>query len=123
MLAQTSGGSVTIDELYLVNKLGRFNLYLAKKDEFADRLGVGKINEQWLWHGTKQSDVKSIVSNGFLRDYNHTSQYGTGTYFAAEAKYSLQTQYAVLDRRQGRTVVTVVTRASGRAVQGQIWNG
>ena len=94
LLRQTCGGSLTVRSLQLVHKSGRLNLYLAKRDEFLHRLGKGHLNERWLWHGTKEELVPTILSNGFLRDYSLNAMYGKGTYFARDASYSLQKQYA-----------------------------
>ena len=35
-----------------------------------------------------------FLTNGFLRDFTATAVYGDGTYFARDARYSLQSQYA-----------------------------
>ena len=40
-----------------------------------------------------------MLSNGFLRDYNTTSAFGKGTYFARDSAYSLQPKYAVPNAR------------------------
>ena len=104
ILEQTCKG-LAIISIKLVHNLGQFNMYLAKKDEFVNRLGKGKANERWLWHGTKEDSVKDIISNGFLRDYNTTAVYGRGTYFARDARYSLQKQYAVPNANGEQTLL------------------
>ena len=49
--------------------------------------------------------MKDIISNGFLRDYNTTAVYGRGTYFARDARYSLQKQYAVPNANGEQTLL------------------
>jgi len=41
-----------------------------------------------LFHGTTEAAAGSICSNGFITEYNTTSAYGKGTYFAKNASYS-----------------------------------
>ena len=55
---------------------------------------VGGANERLLFHGTNESNVETIISQGFLRDFNTTSAFGKGTYFATDAAYSLRPSYA-----------------------------
>ena len=45
-------------------------------------------NEQRLFHGTKSESVNSICTSGFKKEFNKTSAYGKGTYFAAAGAYS-----------------------------------
>jgi Poly(ADP-ribose) polymerase catalytic domain len=44
--------------------------------------------ELQLFHGTKSSNISSIIENGFKTEYNRTSAYGIGTYFSVYANYS-----------------------------------
>lgn len=48
--------------------------------------------EMVLWHGTSPDCVHNIVVNGFNRAYSgrHGTKLGHGTYFAADATYSLR---------------------------------
>ena len=48
-------------------------------------------------HDAPVAAVDSILTTGFLRDYSTVAQYGKGTYFARDAEYSLQPQYAAPD--------------------------
>jgi hypothetical protein len=79
-------------KISLIRDRGKFGAYMARKDQFA--LKLGDVNEHWLWHGTSSDLLMPILTNGFLRDYNTTAAYGHGTYFAKEAKYSLQSSYS-----------------------------
>jgi hypothetical protein len=45
-------------------------------------------NEVQFFHGTYEGAINSIISGGFNPDYNKTSAYGKGTYFAKNASYS-----------------------------------
>ena len=59
----------------------RFYQYQMQKHTFASYLGAAKLSERWLWHGTGESLVVPILTNGFLRDHSTTAVYGDGTYF------------------------------------------
>jgi len=50
-------------------------------------------NERRLFHGTQEAHLQSIIHHGFLRDFNTTSYYGKGTYFARDASYSIAERY------------------------------
>ena len=54
----------------------------------------GAVNEQLVFHGTAHPIIDSICNHGFNRSYSHTAMYGHGTYFARDAKYSSEAQYA-----------------------------
>lgn len=53
-----------------------------------DAYASTKTNIQRLFHGTKESNMRFIVENGFRSEYNTTSAFGKGTYFAKDAIYS-----------------------------------
>ena len=55
--------------------------------------------ERYLWHGTKDlTNLKLIINNGFDRSFNTASRYGTGTYFARDASYSVTGGYCGKDK-------------------------
>jgi hypothetical protein len=68
------------DELY--------QKYLQKKEKLEELRGPNVIKELQLFHGTKHKNIINIASNGFNTNYNKTSAYGRGTYFATNAVYS-----------------------------------
>ena len=53
-----------------------------------DELKLKIGNEKLLFHGTSEESINSIAAGGFNPDYNKTSAYGKGTYFAEKASYS-----------------------------------
>jgi len=53
-------------------------------DELKMKIG----NEKLLFHGTAEEAINSIAAGGFNPEYNKTSAYGKGTYFAEKASYS-----------------------------------
>ena len=57
-----------------------------------DRKGA----EKYLWHGSDYNIIKLIKQNGFDRSYSTTAVYGTGTYFAKKASYSVGFGYCPL---------------------------
>jgi hypothetical protein len=46
------------------------------------------VQELLLFHGTKEHNINSIITQGFNHSLNVTSAYGKGTYFAKHADYS-----------------------------------
>ena len=105
LFAATATASIyEVVSVRLVCNPNRFLLYQAQKETFVSRLGAGKLNERWLWHGTGTSLVVPILTNGFLRDYSAKAAYGDGTYFARDASYSLQTTYAKPDANGEQTL-------------------
>jgi hypothetical protein len=93
MIDEKQGDSFILDQYNVVSAQlvihPRFDQYAAAKAAYRTY-----SNERWLWHGTSHATLKSIIANGFLRDYNRAGAYGKGTYFAAQAKYSLNPTYA-----------------------------
>jgi hypothetical protein len=54
----------------------------------------GGANEKAVFHGTAETSIDGILAQGFVREYNNTSAYGKGTYFARDASYSTSTTYS-----------------------------
>ena len=50
----------------------------------------------WLFHGTDQETVPKITQQGFNRSFcgKNATAFGKGVYFARDASYSAQPQYA-----------------------------
>ena len=42
-----------------------------------------------LYHGTRHTSIQSICDNGWLISYNKRAAFGTGSYFATQASYSI----------------------------------
>jgi len=93
-----------IRKIYLIKSEALQAQYNGYKTEFKLRLGEDGINERRLWHGTKNSNVSSILLMGFNRDYCSTSvAYGKGVYFAKDADYSARS-YSLPDHHQIRRI-------------------
>ncbi|ETO36658.1 hypothetical protein RFI_00403 [Reticulomyxa filosa] len=58
-------------------------------------------NILFCFEGTHAKTVPEICSKGFLRDYNSTSLYGKGVYFARDASYPVTRGYAKFDDTNG----------------------
>lgn len=58
----------------------------AHQDLFESIPGATKME---LFHGTTEKAAISICNEGFKTEYNVTSAYGKGTYFAKNASYSI----------------------------------
>ena len=60
--------------------------YKKRKDQI--QFKRGSVEEMTLFHGTKETNLKSIMKNGFLINMNTTSAYGLGTYFSTSSRLS-----------------------------------
>ena len=87
----------------------RMEIFNMKRQQMERRLGIPNVSKT-LFHGTSASAVSSILTQGFLRDFNQASAYGTGTYFARDAQYAVSTRYAKSDpnTRYQRVIVANV---------------
>ena len=79
---------------YLIRDESKFLRYSTHKMSLNP---IDNVNERWGWHGTAAENINSVLTNGFLRDYNNVSRFGKGTYFAKDAAYALQRKYAKPD--------------------------
>ena len=53
--------------------------------------GADRVNENWLFHGTKSTNQHQILEHGFNRSYcRDTVFYGRGVYFSRFAAYSVK---------------------------------
>eukprot|EP01084_Bolivina_argentea_P013434 25216_1 len=53
-------------------------------------VGQNKLNEQYLFHGTRTENImESVMLQGWRKEFNKKSKYGKGTYFAKLASVSL----------------------------------
>jgi len=97
MLSQTAElRSLRLAAIYCIQNEDAFELYQAQRKAMLRRLGQN-ANESWLWHGTSLASIQPILSNGFLRDFNRRGAFGSGSYFARQASYSLQPQYSKVE--------------------------
>jgi hypothetical protein len=82
-------------------------IYNLKKRQLERRLGAraGLGVDEVLFHGTSASTVNSILIQGFLRDFNQVSAYGTGTYFARDAQYAISTRYSKPDSKKHQCMI------------------
>ena len=67
-----------------------YDKYWNERQSMIKLIGENKLNECSLFHGTGSENVmKLIETEGFRKEFNKTSKYGKGTYFARDASYSL----------------------------------
>ena len=59
----------------------------------------GAVERKWLFHGTTHDVVPMIAQQGFNRAFagKNAVRFGKGVYFARDAAYSMQPQYASKD--------------------------
>jgi poly [ADP-ribose] polymerase 10/14/15 len=71
----------------------RWRAYNTKKGNLERKL-AGGANERRVFHAGCEASVSNIAKCGFLREYNRTSVWGKGTYFAKDASYSVADKYS-----------------------------
>jgi len=91
---QTSQGERILRIQKIVNPWQYFK-YMTWCDALQARRAALNLNQQYVFHGTAESALSSILSDGFKYRYNRRHMYGRGNYFATQAKYSLDPIFAV----------------------------
>jgi len=76
-----------------------------------------QVEEQYVFHGTKECTTESIIKHGFKYRFNGRHNYGRGTYFAANARYSLDPLFAV-PNSQGNQFLFISRYCIGTPVLG-----
>ena len=114
----TDLASLRLSAIYCVENRDFFREYQARRTTMLTRLGLPRLNERWLWHGTDRDSIDSILANGFLRDYNNTSAHGKGVYFARQAAYSLSRRYSKIDPNTGEHFLLLCRVLVGEACVG-----
>eukprot|EP01084_Bolivina_argentea_P247385 413878_1 len=67
-----------------------YDKYDNAKQSLIKLIGECKLNERYLFHGTTSEDTMGLIqTEGFRKEFNNKAQYGMGTYFARDAKYSI----------------------------------
>lgn len=82
-----STSEYTITSISCVENSRMFRAYQSNRTGIKEF--VSNLNERFLWHGTREENVLSIVKTGFNRDFAKTTAYGQGVYFALNATYSV----------------------------------
>jgi hypothetical protein len=114
----TDLASHRLSAIYCVENPGFFREYQARRTTMLTRLGLPRLNERWLWHGTDEKSIPLILANGFLRDFNTRGAYGKGVYFARQAAYSLSPTYSKIDPNTGEHYLLLCRVLVGEACVG-----
>ncbi|XP_062354386.1 protein mono-ADP-ribosyltransferase PARP14-like [Cinclus cinclus] len=90
--------SFKIEKIERVQNRYFWKNYQIKKCEM-DKKNGARNNERLLFHGTSHESLNFINNQGFNRSYAgmHAANFGNGTYFAVNAKYSAQDLYSKPD--------------------------
>ncbi|NXA82133.1 PAR14 polymerase, partial [Thryothorus ludovicianus] len=90
--------SFKIEKIERVQNLYFWKNYQIKKCEMDQKNG-NTNNERLLFHGTSQESLTFINNHGFNRSYagTHAANFGNGTYFAVNARYSASDTYSKPD--------------------------
>ncbi|XP_052417064.1 protein mono-ADP-ribosyltransferase PARP14-like [Carassius gibelio] len=103
----------TVLKIQRIQNMNLRRLYEGRKKELEDRNGSVGAAEKMLYHGTSEESCSSIIKSNFNRSFSgqNATNYGHGTYFAVNASYSAQNNYAVAaaDGTQFMFVARVLT--------------
>lgn len=94
--------------------------YKNYRDSVMKGLGREKLDacyvEQWLWHGTSNNNLNSLLNTGWQTTHSRYSRsfYGPGSYFAADPKLS----HFYLDNHRSKTLDKTIILA--RVVTGKM---
>ncbi|XP_010183675.1 PREDICTED: poly [ADP-ribose] polymerase 14-like [Mesitornis unicolor] len=90
--------SLKIEKIERVQNPYFWKAYQIKKREMDNKNG-NRNNERLLFHGTSKESLTLINNRGFNRSYAgiHAANFGNGTYFAVNAKYSASDVYSKPD--------------------------
>ena len=76
-------------QLIMYNQLLKSKIsQLLKRNKHMTKDSAKSTIQRQLFHGTQRDVIIKIKNNGFNRDFNTRAMYGTGTYFARDARYS-----------------------------------
>eukprot|EP01084_Bolivina_argentea_P282886 484348_1 len=85
---KTLGNKYIVTEIRAIQNQMLYDSYYNARKQLSRLIGKQNINEMDLYHGTSTDVMIKIVIEGFRKEFNTTAQYGNGTYFARDARYS-----------------------------------
>jgi poly [ADP-ribose] polymerase 10/14/15 len=85
--------ALNVLRVHVLQDPARWKAYNLKKAHLAAKL-PGGANERRVFHGGAEASIRSIARQGFIREYNHASAHGRGTYFARNMSYSANDRYS-----------------------------
>lgn len=91
---ETINCDVQIKKIERVENKRLFVAYQRYKNDLVN----GESTEKFLWHGTKEEHVDSIIRYGFDWRLTETAAFGKGCYFAVNAEYSDSERYATSNK-------------------------
>ena len=99
--------NIKVTEVHRVQNMSMWQSFAVKRQSILTREGADPSNmgndfqpsrfeRVWLFHGTDQETVPKITQQGFNRSFcgKNATAFGKGVYFARDAAYSAQPQYA-----------------------------
>ena len=91
---------ITIVKVQRIQDMGRWRKYALFLQNIIDReqgRPANRFERAWLFHGTEESVIPSILASKFNRSYagKNAVLYGKGVYFARDASYSSSTTYSI----------------------------
>ncbi len=108
-------GAVNITNIYRLQNRFLWDKYVREKEKVL--VEKGTANEQWLFHGTRANNPKSLYNIGFDISFSSDGgSFGRGIYFARQSAYSLS-GYCYVTKGKGylflAKVITGVPYVSG----------
>jgi len=84
--------AIDVLSVHVLQDPAKWKAYNVKKQNLEAKL-AGGANERRVVHGGAEASIRSIALMGFVREFNTTSVYGKGTYFARDMSYSANNRY------------------------------
>eukprot|EP01084_Bolivina_argentea_P006907 13044_1 len=78
-----------IIKIEAVQNANLWDKYCNTKQILIKTIGAEHVNERYLFHGTRQNIIPTIITQGCRKEFSTTAAYGEGTYFARDASYSV----------------------------------
>ncbi|XP_059170874.1 uncharacterized protein LOC131952285 [Physella acuta] len=90
MFSRTIGSNTQVKSIMRIQKTKQWQKYCLKRKHMVEEIGLDKIKERALFHGTKKENIDLICQEGFdmrVKTANG-ALYGKGIYFSPQSNYS-----------------------------------
>lgn len=89
------GDAQKLIKIRVVQNEAAWMRYEAERKLLEKRDGQAKVQERWLWHGTRYTEATKVACdfNGFDLTYCNDTAWGRGLYFASSARYAMNFTY------------------------------
>lgn len=109
--------NVTVDLIINANTNAKYKLTRDDLESILEHSTIGEQTcERFVFHGSNHRAIQNIILHGFRQDFNKTSLYGIGNYFASTASYCDAAGYAKPDRKGRQRVLLCRIITNGMAL-------